>query len=59
MRVSGAILGGIGLILLNLLGFMTGIVLIVAKMMLTLMLGLVPIMIALSLFDATKDFFHR
>jgi type IV secretion system protein VirB6 len=28
-------------------------------MMLTLMLGLAPIMIALSLFDATKDFFHR
>jgi type IV secretion system protein VirB6 len=38
--------------------FMTGIVLIFAKMMLTLMLGLAPIMIALSLFDATKDFFH-
>jgi type IV secretion system protein VirB6 len=38
---------------------MTGIVLIFAKMMLTLMLGLAPIMIALSLFDATKDFFHR
>jgi hypothetical protein len=53
------ILGGIGLVLLSLLGFMTGIVLIFAKMMLTLMLGLAPIMIALSLFDATKDFFHR
>jgi type IV secretion system protein VirB6 len=57
--MTGAILGGIGLILLSLLGFMTGIVLIFAKMMLTLMLGLAPIMIALSLFDATKDFFHR
>jgi type IV secretion system protein VirB6 len=43
--MTGAILGGIGLIF--------------AKMMLTLMLGLAPIMIALSLFDATKDFFHR
>ena len=32
---------------------------ITTKMMLTLMLGLTPIMIALSLFDATKDFFHR
>lgn len=57
--MTGAILGGIGLVLLSLLGFMTGIVLIFAKMMLTLMLGLAPIMIALSLFDATKDFFHR
>jgi type IV secretion system protein VirB6 len=54
--MTGAILGGIGLVLLSLLGFMTGIVLIFAKMMLTLMLGLAPIMIALSLFDATKDF---
>ena len=57
--MTGAILGGIGLVLLSLLGFTTGIVLIFAKMMLTLMLGLAPIMIALSLFDATKDFFHR
>lgn len=57
--MTGAILGGIGLVLLSLLGFMTGIVLIFAKMMLTLMLGLAPIMIALSLFDVTKDFFHR
>ena len=43
--MTGAILGGIGLVLLSLLGFMTGIVLIFAKMMLTLMLGLAPIMI--------------
>ena len=57
--MAGAILSGIGLILLSLLGFMTGIVLIFAKMMLSLMLGLAPVMIALSLFDATKDFFHR
>ena len=57
--MTGAILGGIGLILLSVLGFMTGIVLIFAKMMLSLMLGLAPVMIALSLFDATKDFFHR
>jgi len=53
--MTGAILGGIGLVLLSLLGFMTGIILIFAKMMLTLMLGLAPIMIALSLFDATKE----
>ncbi len=57
--MTGAILGGIGLVLFSLLGFMIGIVLIFAKMMLTVMLGLAPIMIALSLFDATKDFFHR
>ncbi|WP_298498510.1 type IV secretion system protein [uncultured Maritimibacter sp.] len=57
--MTGAILGGIGLVLLSLLGFMTGIVLIFAKMMLTLMLGLAPVMIAFSLFEATKDFFHR
>lgn len=57
--MTGAILGGIGLVLLSLLGFMTGIVLIFAKMMLSLMLGLAPVMIALSLFEATKDFFHK
>lgn len=49
--MTSAILGGIGPILLSLLGFMTGIVLIFAKMMLTLMLGLAPIMIALSVFN--------
>lgn len=57
--MTGAILSGIGLVLLSLLGFMTGIVLIFAKMMLALMLALGPVMIALSLFEATKDFFHR
>lgn len=57
--MTGAILGGIGLILLSILGFMTGTVLIFAKMMLSLMLGLAPVMIALSLFEATKDYFHR
>lgn len=56
--MTGVILGGIGLVLPSLLGFMTGVVLIFAKMMVTMMLGLAPIMIALSLFDATKDFFH-
>ena len=54
--MSGAILGGIGLVFLSLIIFMTGILLIFAKMMLTLMLGLAPVLIALSLFDATKDF---
>ena len=39
--MTGAILG-IGLVLLSLFGFMTGIVLIFAKMMPTLMLGLAP-----------------
>lgn len=57
--MTGAILGGLGLILLSLLGFLTGIVLIFGKMMLALMLGLAPLMITLSLFDTTKDYFHR
>ncbi|RRH71084.1 type IV secretion system protein [Falsigemmobacter faecalis] len=57
--MTGAILGGLGLIMLSLLGFLTGIVLIFGKMMLSLMLGLAPLMITLSLFDATKDYFHR
>jgi len=43
--MTGAILGGLGLIMLNLLGFRTGIVLIFGKMMLSLMLGLAPLMI--------------
>lgn len=57
--MTGAILGGLGLIMLSMLGFLTGIVLIFGKMMLSLMLGLAPLMITLSLFDATKDYFHR
>ncbi len=42
-----------------LIGALCGLVLIFAKIMLAFMIGIVPIMIALSLFDVSKDCFHR
>jgi type IV secretion system protein VirB6 len=57
--MAGAIIGAIGAFLLGVIGALCGLVLIFAKIMITFMIGIAPIMIALSLFDITKDYFLR
>jgi len=57
--MAGAIIGAIGAFLLGVIGALCGLVLIFAKIMLAVMIGIAPIMIALSLFDVTKDYFLR
>lgn len=57
--MAGALIGAIGAFLLGIIGALCGLVLIFAKIMLAFMIGIAPIMIALSLFDVTKDYFLR
>lgn len=46
-------------IMLGLIAALAGLALIFAKVMLTVYLGLAPIFIALSMYEATKDYFSR
>jgi len=57
--MAGAMIGAIGAFLLGVIGALCGMVLIFTKIMMAFMIGIAPIMIALSLFDITKDYFHR
>lgn len=57
--MQGAITNGIGLVLLSLLGGIAAFIVVFSRVVLTLMLALAPIMIFLTLFDATKDYFLR
>lgn len=57
--MAGAMMGALGAFFLGVVGALCGLVLIFAKIMLTFMLGIAPVMIGLSMFEATKDYFHR
>ncbi|WP_196774336.1 type IV secretion system protein [Rhodovulum sp. MB263] len=58
-RVSKALMGVFFMALIALVGGLAGAVLVLAKMMITLLIGLAPVMILCSMFDVTKDYFHR
>ena len=57
--MAGALMSVLVTILLALIGCAVGLSLIFAKVMITVYLSLAPIFIALWIFDATKDYFHR
>jgi len=57
--MMGALIGAIGTVLLSLLGGLAAFFLIAARLMIALLLGLAPIMIFLTLFEVTKDYFTR
>lgn len=56
---GGAVVTGLGMAMMGLVGALAGGILIFAQVMLTLLIGIAPVMIATTLFDATKDYFHR
>ncbi|MCA0846059.1 type IV secretion system protein [Salipiger thiooxidans] len=58
-RVNKALMGVFFMALIAVVGGLAGAVLVLAKMMITLLIGLAPVMILCSMFDATKDYFHR
>lgn len=57
--VAGGFMSVVGTVLLSLLGGLAAFFLVAARLMIALLLGLAPIMIFLTLFDATKDYFAR
>ena len=57
--MAGALMSVLVTILLALIGCAIGLALIFAKVMITVYLSLAPLFIAMWMFDATKDYFHR
>lgn len=57
--MAGAILSNLGVFLLSLLGALAAFLMVASRLMIALLLGLAPIMILLTLFDLTKDYFTR
>lgn len=57
--VAGGFMSVAGTILLSLLGGLAAFFLIAARLMIALLIGLAPIMIFLTLFEVTKDYFAR
>lgn len=57
--VSKAVMGVFFMALLAVVGGAAGAVLVLAKMMMTFLIGITPIMILCSMFPVTKDYFHR
>ena len=57
--VAGGFMSVVGTVLLSLLGGLAAFFLIAARVMIALLIGLAPIMIFLTLFEVTKDYFAR
>lgn len=57
--MMGAIVGGIGAGMLGLLAALCAGILIFTKIMLSFMFAIAPIMLIASMFEVTKDYFHR
>lgn len=57
--MMGALMGAIGTVLLSLLGGLAAFFLVASRLMIALLLGLAPVMIFLTLFEVTKDYFAR
>lgn len=57
--MAGAILSNLGVFLLSLLGALAAFLMVASRLMIAVLLGLAPIMIFLTLFDVTKDYFAR
>lgn len=55
----GALMGATGTFLLSALGAIAAFFMIASRVMIALLLGIAPIMIFLTLFDVTKDYFSR
>lgn len=57
--MAGAMLDILGVVLLSLLGGLAAFILVASRLMIALLIGMAPVMIFLTLFDVTKDYFAR
>lgn len=57
--MAGAMLDILGVLMIGLLGALAAFILIASRLMIALLIGLAPVMIFLTLFDVTKDYFAR
>jgi len=57
--MAGAMLDILGVVLLSLLGGLAAFIVVASRLMIALLIGMAPVMIFLTLFDVTKDYFAR
>lgn len=57
--MAGAILDILGVLLLSILGGLAAFILVASRLMIALLIGIAPVMIFLTLFEVTKDYFTR
>lgn len=57
--MAGAMLDIVGVLMLSILGGLAAFILVASRLMIALLIGMAPIMIFLTLFDITKDYFAR
>lgn len=57
--MAGALMDVLGVLLLSILGGLAAFVLVASRLMITLLIGIAPVMIFLTLFEVTKDYFAR
>lgn len=57
--MAGALLDTLGVLLLSILGGLAAFIIVASRLMITLLIGIAPVMIFLTLFEVTKDYFAR
>lgn len=57
--MAGALLDTLGVVLLSVLGGLAAFIMVASRLMIALLIGMAPVMIFLTLFDVTKDYFAR
>jgi len=57
--MAGAMLDIVGVLLLSILGGLAAFILMASRLMIALLIGVAPVMIFLTLFEVTKDYFAR
>ncbi|MEO1638646.1 MAG: type IV secretion system protein [Pseudomonadota bacterium] len=57
--MAGALLDVLGVLLLSILGGLAAFILVASRLMIALLIGIAPVMIFLTLFEVTKDYFAR
>ncbi|BBU59483.1 hypothetical protein KU6B_57480 (plasmid) [Mameliella alba] len=57
--MAGALLDVLGVLLLSILGGLAAFILVASRLMIALLIGIAPVMVFLTLFEVTKDYFAR
>ena len=57
--MAGAMMDTLGVLLLSILGGLAAFIVVASRLMITLLIGIAPVMIFLTLFEVTKDYFAR
>jgi len=57
--MAGAMLDIVGVLMLSVLGGLAAFILVASRLMIALLIGIAPVMIFLTLFEVTKDYFAR